>query len=303
MPLLITPRENKAAAPAASNNAGEPLAIQVLDSEHQDEVLAFLAARPLHTVFMAGFIRDNGLVSPLNRGTFYGCRNVRGRLEGVALIGHATLIEARREDALAAFARLAQKNAAAHMILGEQEKVELFWSYYSQAVQPMPRLVCREVLFEEVGTGQAHEPVPGLRQATLEDLPQVMAIQAQMAFEESFVNPLEADPAGFRLRCERRLNQGRIWVWVEDGRTIFKADIIADTPDVIYLEGIYVEPRERGKGYGLRCVSQLCRGLLTRTRSICLLVNEQNPKAISFYRRAGFEARSCYDTIFLHQKN
>jgi predicted GNAT family acetyltransferase len=289
--------------PDSGQDTGLPLAAQVLGDEHREEVLAFLAARPLHTVFMAGFIRDNGLASSLNRGTFYGCRNARGRLEGVALIGHATLIEARSEDALAAFARLAQDHPAAHLILGEQEKIELFWGYYSQASQLMPRLVCREVLFEKRRPDQQHEPVAGLRQATIEDLPQVMAIQAQMAFEESFVNPMEADPEGFRRRCERRLRQGRTWVWAEGGRTIFKADVMAETPEVIYLEGVYVAPEERGKGYGRRCVSQLCGDLLARAKSVCLLVNEKNRKARAFYRMAGFEARSCYDTIFLHQEN
>src|SRR5215208_6363229 len=68
-----------------------------LKDEDKNEVLAFLEERPVHTVAMAGFIRDNGLVSPLNRGTFYGCRNSEGRLEGVALIGHATLIDARTD--------------------------------------------------------------------------------------------------------------------------------------------------------------------------------------------------------------
>jgi len=59
-----------------------------------------LAERPLHTVCIAGFIRDNGLESPLNRGRFYACRNSEGLLEGVALIGHATLIEARTTRAM-----------------------------------------------------------------------------------------------------------------------------------------------------------------------------------------------------------
>src|SRR6266851_1145487 len=72
-----------------------------LTEEERNEVLAFLAERPVHTVCIAGFIRDNGLVSPFNRGTFYGCRNSDGRLEGVALIGHATLIEARTARAMA----------------------------------------------------------------------------------------------------------------------------------------------------------------------------------------------------------
>ncbi len=33
------------------------------------EALAFLDARPLHTVILASLIRDNGVESPLNRGT------------------------------------------------------------------------------------------------------------------------------------------------------------------------------------------------------------------------------------------
>ncbi len=74
-----------------------------LAEEDRNEVIAFLAERPIHTVCLVGFIRDNGLVSPHNRGTFYGARNSEGRLEGVALIGHATLIEARTARAMQEF--------------------------------------------------------------------------------------------------------------------------------------------------------------------------------------------------------
>ena len=49
-------------------------AIEVVTSRLTDadrtEVLDFLGQRPMHTVAMVGFIHDNGLVSPLNRGTF-----------------------------------------------------------------------------------------------------------------------------------------------------------------------------------------------------------------------------------------
>src|SRR5947207_9977377 len=69
--------------------------ISELREDHVFEVLNFLGERPLHTVFMASLIRDNGLVSPQNRGSFYACRNTQGSLEGVALLGHATVIEAR----------------------------------------------------------------------------------------------------------------------------------------------------------------------------------------------------------------
>lgn len=277
------------------------LTIHTLSAEHQAEVLAFLGERPLHTVFMAGFIRDNGLVSDFNRGTFYGCRDRKGRLEGVALIGHATLVEAR-EGALAAFAQLAQYCPSAYMILGEQEKVERFWSYYARSGQT-PRRACRELLFEQRQPLEVPEPVAGLRLATPDDLEILLPMYADMVIAESGVNPLEVDAAGFQQRWLRRIEQGRVWVWIEDGRLIFNADIMCDTPDCIYLEGIYVDPDERGKGCGLRCLSQLSRNLLQRAKSICLLVNEQNKQAQAFYHKAGFTLCGYYDTIFLHLKN
>src|SRR5215475_9592481 len=102
--------------------------VSKLTSEYETEVLEFLARRPIHNVGMIGFIRDNGLVSEINRGTFYGCRNRSGELEGVALIGHATLMETKTERALEAFADLARKCGRKHMIMGEQERIETFWA-------------------------------------------------------------------------------------------------------------------------------------------------------------------------------
>ncbi len=250
---------------------------------------------------MNGLVRDNGLESPFNRGTFYACRGAAGRLEGVALIGHAVFVEARSLGALKSFAELAQGHQSAHVILGEQDVVGSFWEYYAPAGQPARRF-CRELLFEQRWPVRASEAVPGLRPATLDDLALILPVHAAMAFEESGVNPLEKDPLGFRLRCARRIEQGRVWVLVESGRLIFKADIISETPEVIYLEGIYVDPAERGRGYGSRCLAQLGRGLLARTRSLSLLVNEQRTGAVAFYRRAGYEFRSYYDTIYLQQQ-
>ena len=270
-----------------------------LKEEDRTEVLAFLAGRPIHTVYLAGYIRDNGLVSPLNRGTFYGCRDVDGRLVGVALIGHSTLVETDSDEAFAAFARLTRNCPRAHVMMGESDRIKRFWQHYAEDGRT-PRLICRELLMEQRWPVEVREEVPGLRLATPEDLDQVMAAQAQMAFAESGVNPMEADPEGFRRRCLRRVEQGRVWVLTEAGRLIFKADIISETPEVKYIEGVWVAPDQRGRGYGLRCLSQLTRELLSKAGAVTLLVNEKTPEAVSFYRRAGFRLRSHYDTIFLH---
>jgi predicted GNAT family acetyltransferase len=274
--------------------------VESLTDGHKAEILSFLAERPLHTVYLTGFIMDNGVVNPLNRGSFYGYRNSSGRLEGVALIGHATLFEIRSSEALAAFASLAQGSASTHMLMGEMERVENFWNLYSEGGQA-PRLMCRELLFEQRFPVEVKKPVQGLRRATLRDLEMLLPIHAALAFEESGVNPMEKDPNGFRLRTARRIEQGRVWVLIEDGRLLFKADIVSDTPEVIYLEGIYVAPEDRGQGLGRRCLSQLTRNLLARTKIVSLLVNEQNERASDFYLKAGFKLRAHYDTIFLQQ--
>jgi ribosomal protein S18 acetylase RimI-like enzyme len=269
-----------------------------LTNEEKAEVLEFLSVRPIHTVAMAGFIRDNGIVNELHRGTFYGCRNLLGELEGVALIGHSNLIETRTDRALRAFAHVAKSCKSAHLIMGEQQRIEEFLEYYAEGGQ-QPRRACREVLFELRWPVETRDEIPGLRLGTVEDLDLVVPVHAQMSFEESGIDPLEKDPLGFRERCARRLRQNRTYVWIEDGELLFKADVISDTPEVIYLEGVWVSPDKSGKGHALRCLSQLAQTLLKRTDSICLLTNIENEKARKFYQKAGFKVRGIYDSIFL----
>ena len=277
---------------------GQFIHVAKLEPKDEREVLGFLARRPLHTVAMVGFINDNGIASPLNRGTFYRCRNREGQLEGVALVGHATLLETTTDRALEALAEIAQTCTTTHMIMGEQDRISNFWNYYAEAGQDI-REACRELLYELQWPVEAMAEVPELRLATLAELELIMPLQAKMAFAECGVDPLARDPEGFRQRCARRIEQGRTWIWAEDGEIVFKADVASDTSSVIYLEGVWTNEKRRSQGYGLRCISQLARTLLCRTQSVCVLVNEKNAKARKFYQRAGYKLRAVYDTIFL----
>lgn len=280
-----------------------PATVQVERLENSDaaEVLQFLSQRSIHTVTMMSLIRDNGIVSAFNRGTFYGCRDLQGQLEGIALVGHATLMETVSDRALAALAQVARECPNTHMIMGEKERVADFWTHYSDAGRRQ-RLACREWLLEFSRPTEAREPVSDLRQATVEELELVMPIQAELAFAESGVNPMDVDPEGFRQRCLRRIEQGRTWVVIENGLLIFKADVISKTPEVIYLEGVWLREDQRKQNAGTRFMSELMRRLLEDTKSICLLVNETNTWAQGFYRKCGFNFRATYETIFLPRK-
>jgi len=122
---------------------------------------------------------------------------------------------------------------------------------------------------------------------------------ATLAFEESGVNPLQADPEGFRLRCLRRIQQGRTWVVVDNGSLVFKGEVISQTTNVAYLEGIWTRHDKRQNGDSVRYLCELSRKLLQEVNSVCLLVNEKNLRAKAFYRKCGFLFRASYKTIFL----
>jgi hypothetical protein len=275
--------------------------VQRLTNNDAAEALEFLGQRAIHTVTMRSLIHDNGIVSPFNRGTFYGCRNEKGQLEGVALVGHATLMETVSDRALAALAQVARECSGTHLIMGEKERVADFWSHYSEAGRRQ-RLACREWLFELTRPVDAREPVMELRLAQAGELELVMPVQAELAFIESGVNPIEVDRYGFRERCLRRIEQGRTWVVVENGELIFKADVISKTAEVIYIEGVWLREDCRHKNLGTRFMSGLMRRLLEDTKSVCLLVNETNKQAHGFYRKCGFHFRATYETIFLPRK-
>ncbi len=277
-----------------------PVSLHKLTAKEEPEVLDYLQARPAHTFGLVGFIRTNGLVSPHNRGDFYGCRNATGELIGVALIGRHVLIETQCATALRAFAHLAQTRTDLFMMLGEPEVVEAFWQEYSAGGQAIRRY-CRELLMEQRWPVAVCQAVSQLRQATLADLDQIVPAHAQAAFEESGVNPLEVDADGFRQRCARRIEKGKTWVLIEDGKLLFKADVVTDSPKIIYLEGIWVDPDERGKGYASRCLSQLNANFLQRTQAVCILVNERLTAAQTFYGKVGFKLVAYYDTIFFVQ--
>lgn len=263
----------------------------------EEEILSALSRPTLSNVIMAGFIRDNGLVSTQNRGRFYVCRNERNQLEGVALIGHTILFEAFSDGAIEGFASIARRTASTHLLMGEHNAVQRFWSHHADQGQA-PRHVCPVLFLQHETQFEEGPAVPGLRLAMPIDLEDVVRAQAAMAFETSGVDPLQKDPIGFRQRYLRRIDENRVWVLMKNGRLIFKLDVIADTPDAAYIEGVYVSREERGKGLGQSCLRAVGRNLLERTKAVHLFVENDNTRTIAFYLKLGFDIAGQYDLLY-----
>ncbi|MGC2235864.1 MAG: GNAT family N-acetyltransferase [Pyrinomonadaceae bacterium] len=271
----------------------------MLTEANRQEVLEFLAMRPVHTVVMTSFVQDNGMESADNRGRFYGYRNLNGKLEGVALIGHTTLIESRSTDSLMAFAIAAKTSETPiKLLMSDGKTTEKFWNYFAGAGQ-QPRLVCTELLFELNFPFLVQDCKWEVRPAKEDELEQIAEAHAEVALIESGVNPLEKDREGFLKRTLRRIEKERTFVVFENGKLVFKADIVAETSETAYLEGIYVAPEYRGQGVGSSCLSELSQQLLNRVQHICLLSNIEFENAHRSFLKAGYKNTDCCQTIFV----
>jgi GNAT superfamily N-acetyltransferase len=271
----------------------------LLTEADRPEVMTFLAARPVHTVVMTSFIIDNGIESELNRGRFFGYRGPNGHLEGVALIGHSTLVEARSEEALRALAFVARKpETPIHLIMSSGNDAEKFHFHMTGGMSE-PRLTCVEYLFEAAFPFMVQNCEFEIRNADMSQLEPIAQAQAELALLECGVDPMQKDRDGFIQRVARRIEQNRVFTVFDDGKLIFKADIIAETKETVYLEGIYVHPDYRGKGIGSRCMAVLTQNLLNRVEHICLLSNVEFAAAHRSYEKAGFRETDQCVTLFV----
>jgi L-amino acid N-acyltransferase YncA len=280
---------------------GTPTAGTVFPIGEDDlaEAFFFLTAPTIQSVIMHGFLSDNGLSRSLNRGEYYGYRNSAGELEGLALIGHSTLFDARSDAALDAFAQLARRSATPiNMIMSADDQADKFFDVYSDSLY-QPRKRCLEIAFTIGFPFTLPKCDRVIRLGRPEDIDEIARAQAELAFVESGVNPLAIDPEGFRRRVMRRIEMGRSFVVVEDEKLIFKADLIAATDEAAYLEGVYVAPAERGRGTGSACLAKVCLDLLNSSATVNLLSNSELTNAHSCYLRAGFRQSGVYTTLFV----
>jgi hypothetical protein len=251
------------------------------------EILAFCAEDPIERVFLEDVAR-RGL------GRFTGLVECE-RLLALCHVG-TNLVPSG--SGCGAFAGV-EGATRARLVIGEEHAVGDFWSAARDRL-PAPR---------EDRPGQPvyvleDPPEPGdtaLRPATQDDLELLVPACAEAHREELGIDPLQRDPESFRWRTRMQIEDGRSWLWVEDGTILFKAEASAWTPAAVQLQQVWVDPRVRGRGYAQRGMRDLCRRLLERVPAVCLFVRAENAPAIRVYERVGMRHTISYRSlVFTH---
>ena len=249
-----------------------------------EQILAYCSESPVERVFLEDVARRG-------QGRFAAVANDDGSLRALCHLGTNVVPSGRGCDAFAGEAG----RAAPRMLIGEEEAVSELWDAARRKLgkarqdrRGQPVFAMREPP-EPGGTG--------LRPARLSDLDLLVPACARAHFEELSVDPLRRDPNGFRWRTRSQIEEGRSWIWTEDGVILFKAEASAWTPEAVQLQQVWVDPPARGRGNASRALRDLIRLLLEHVPAVCLFVRPENAPAIALYRTVGMQHVLDYRSV------
>ena len=176
------------------------------------------------------------------------------------------------------------------MLIGEQRAVTELWEAAQTRLPAAREDRPGQPVYAISGAPEPGES--GLRPAELSDLELLVPACALAHEGELGIDPLRRDADGFRWRTRTQIEEGRSWLWEEDGVILFKAEASAWTPRAVQLQQVWTDPEARGEGNGSRGLRDLIRLLLERVPTVCLFVRADNEAAIGLYDSVGMRARA-----------
>ncbi len=256
---------------------------RLVDPSHE-QVLEFCSREPVERVFL----EEMALRAV---GRFVGLEGEGGVLQALCHSG-ANFVPSGH--GCHAFVETAVRSNS-RMIIGEQSAVDELWAA-AAALLPLPR---------EDRPGQPVYTITtppssgdsGLRRATVDDLERLLPACAAAHELELGIDPRRRDEDGFRWRVRTQIEEGRSWLWLEDGVVLFKAEASAWTPSAVQVQQVWVDPEARGQGHASRGLRDLCRLLLETTPIVTLFVRTDNLAAIRLYESIGMERVLSYRSI------
>ena len=265
-----------------------------------DPIASVLATARLEIALRAGF----GAAA----GQAWGFPAV-GQLEAICWAG-ANLVPVvpisdpeRRAAAITAFAAVARVHGRrSSSIVGEQRAALALWEHLAKHWPP-----ARDVRADQpsmaIGTAPALAAEPTVRRSVPEDLDLVLPACVRMFTEEVGYSPVATGGSAYAERVRTLIAEGRSFVRLVpdvDGRpaVAFKAELGAVAGGVAQVQGVWVEPAFRGRGWsesGMAAVVAATRASVAPV--VSLYVNAYNEKAVAAYRRVGFEQVGTFATV------
>ncbi|WP_184542829.1 GNAT family N-acetyltransferase [Streptosporangium becharense] len=273
-------------------------ASRVLDDNDRDEVLALLDTDPVGNVFVAARVRSVGLNPARLGGQMWGF-GPRGGLTSLCYAGANLVPVNAGPEAVHAFADRARKQGRrCSSIVGPAEAVRLLWERLEPYWGPARAIRWRQPVMAVTEPS----PVPAdplVRRVRPDEFDILLPACVAMFTEEVGISPEVGDGGAlYRSRVAELIRIGRSYARIEDGRVVFKAEIGAVTPLACQVQGVWVHPELRGRGYAVAGMAAVVEHALDCFAPIVsLYVNDYNAPARAAYRRAGFTEVDTFTSV------
>jgi predicted GNAT family acetyltransferase len=276
--------------------------LRALDDRDRDAVLALCAQDPVANVFVSSRVEASGVDGDLLSGQLWGYHH-DGELVAACWAGANVVPVQVGPDTLDAFVhRLRRSGRRCSSLVGSADAVMGLWHGIAgswggardvRADQPLMAITGEPLLASD----------PGVRMTTPADLEALVPACVAMFTEEVGYSPVAGDGgASYRARVEELVRAGRSFARFEhhEGRqrVVFKAELGAVGPGVAQVQGVWVHPEHRGRGYAAPGMAAVVRATAAQgLATTSLYVNDYNTRALQVYRRVGFEQVGTFATV------
>lgn len=253
---------------------------------------------PVTNVFVAARIRASGL-DPVSLGA-----QVWGYYEGSQLMSAcyvgANMVPVEAVPAaIGAFAERARlQGRRCSSIAGQADAVRDLWAHLAP-FWDRPREVRHAQPLLAISSDPATSPDPLVRRVRRDEIGVLLPASIAMFTEEVGVSPIGPDGGVmYRARVTELVTSGRSFARIDNGKVIFKAEVGAVTPAACQVQGVWVPPDQRNRGYaahGMAAVVAIARR--TFAPVVSLYVNDFNTPARAAYKRVGFQQVGTFTSV------
>lgn len=270
---------------------------RLLDGRDLPELRSLLDLDPVANCYVASRVEAAGL-DPWRLGAQvwgYG----GSALEAACFAGTNLVPVGTAEPALRAFAeRVRRQGRRCSSIVGPVDAVRPLWAmlapYWGRArdIRPAQPLLATRA--------QPAVPAdPRVRRVRPDELNILLPACVSMFTEEVGTSPLSGDGgAAYRSRVRDLVAGGRAFARVDGGEVVFKAEIGAVSERACQIQGVWVHPALRGRGYGTAgTAAVVSEALRSIAPVVSLYVNEFNGPARRAYDRVGFVSVGTFMSV------
>ncbi|MFJ4650263.1 GNAT family N-acetyltransferase [Nocardia sp. NPDC088792] len=270
---------------------------RLLANRDLTQVLRVLDDDPVASCMVAARLQEYGLDS---RGV-YGELWSRGGPGGSLCFSGANLVPLRgARDDLRAFAdRAVRGPRICSSVVGRRELALPLWELLAEQWGPARELRADQPLLALERTAGV-SPDLRVRRVRPDEIERYLVAAIAMFTEEIGVDPRSGDGGrSYRRRVTNLIETGRAWARFEDGEVVYKAEVGAMSRRTGQIQGVWVHPEFRGKGYGTAGTAAVANVVVASGRTASLYVNCFNEAARRSYAKVGFRQIATFATVLL----